>query len=135
MNLENMFSSLHVHTVSCILLNDLAIADSYAHSHSFQRTNLLLQLHDGLAGSTWCVEHHRTVIERMVNAFPPAWLLPPSTGEIFDSLEQYNRRLKDFFRKAEKGLQANKLWSCATKYCRRKRLDTLDRSRKVNRSY
>ena len=43
-----------------------------------------------------CAEHHRTVIERMVNAFPPAWLLPPCTGEIFDSLEHCNRRLKGF---------------------------------------
>jgi len=43
-----------------------------------------------------CAEHNRTVIERMVNAFPPAWLLPPCTGEIFDSLEHCNRRLKGF---------------------------------------
>src|SRR2546423_912470 len=50
-----------------------------------------------------CVEHHRTVIERMVNAFPPAWLLPPSTGEIFDSLEQYNLRLEVFFAKKKRG--------------------------------
>jgi MULE transposase domain len=41
-------------------------------------------------------EHHRAVIERMVNAFPPEWLLPPYTGEIFNSLEYYNRRLKAF---------------------------------------
>lgn len=31
-------------------------------------------------------EHHCTVIERVINAFPPAWLLSPYTDEIFDSL-------------------------------------------------
>ena len=32
----------------------------------------------------------------MVNAFPPAWLLLSYTGEIFDNLKYYNRRLKGF---------------------------------------
>jgi hypothetical protein len=27
----------------------------------------------------------------MVNAFPPAWLPPPYTGKVFDSLEQYKK--------------------------------------------
>jgi hypothetical protein len=43
-----------------------------------------------------CAEHHRTVIERMVNAFPPAWLLPPCTSEIFVSLEHCSRHLRAF---------------------------------------
>ena len=43
-----------------------------------------------------CVEHHRIIIKRIVNAFPPAWLLLSYTGEIFNSLEYYNRRLKAF---------------------------------------
>jgi hypothetical protein len=41
-------------------------------------------------------EHHRAVIERIINAFPPVWLLLPYTGEIFNSLEYCNRRLKAF---------------------------------------
>jgi hypothetical protein len=47
-----------------------------------------------------CVEHHHTAVERMVNAFPPAWFLPPCAGEIFfDNLKHYNRGLKFFVRK------------------------------------
>ena len=43
-----------------------------------------------------CVEYHRTIIERMVNAFLPVWFLLLCIGEIFDSFEYYNRRLKAF---------------------------------------
>ena len=43
-----------------------------------------------------CAEHHYTVIEYIINVFPPTWLLPPCTGEIFDSLEDCNCRLKTF---------------------------------------
>lgn len=32
-------------------------------------------------------------MERMVNLLPSAWLSPPQSGEIFDSLEHCNRRL------------------------------------------
>ena len=34
-----------------------------------------------------CAEYHRPVVERIVNFFPPAWLLPPQTGKIFNDLE------------------------------------------------
>ena len=29
-----------------------------------------------------------------MNALPPAWLLQPTTGEVFDSIEYYKRRLQ-----------------------------------------
>src|SRR5437764_15092943 len=40
-----------------------------------------------------CTEHHRPVVERIVNLLPPAWLLPPQTGEVFNDLEHCERRL------------------------------------------
>ena len=43
-----------------------------------------------------CAEHHRAALERMVNALPPSYLLPPSSGELFEGLEDYNRRLCDY---------------------------------------
>jgi len=43
-----------------------------------------------------CAEHHRSVVERIVNLFPPAWLLPPQTGEIFNDLEHCERRLRGY---------------------------------------
>ena len=43
-----------------------------------------------------CAEYYRAIIERIVNVFPPVWLLPFYIGEIFDNLEYYNRRLKVF---------------------------------------
>jgi hypothetical protein len=43
-----------------------------------------------------CAKHHIAAIERLVNCFPPAWLLPPQTGEIFASKEECNRRLRAF---------------------------------------
>ena len=33
-------------------------------------------------------------VERMVNALPPLYILPPISGELFDSLEHCNRRLE-----------------------------------------
>ena len=36
------------------------------------------------------------VLERLVNFFPPEWLLPLQSGEIFQILEQFNRRLRSF---------------------------------------
>jgi hypothetical protein len=41
-----------------------------------------------------CPPHHRAAVERMVNALPPSYLLPPISGELFDSLEHCNRRLR-----------------------------------------
>lgn len=43
-----------------------------------------------------CAEHHVAVLERLVNSFPPEWLLPPQSGEIFENLEHCNRRLRAF---------------------------------------
>ena len=41
-------------------------------------------------------EHHRPAVERIVNLLPPAWLLPPQSGEIFSSLDHSNRRLRGY---------------------------------------
>ena len=43
-----------------------------------------------------CVKHHVAALKRFVNSFPPGWLLPPNTGEIFASRELYNSRLRAF---------------------------------------
>ena len=43
-----------------------------------------------------CAEHHIAVIERLVNSFPPEWLLLPQSGEILENLEYCNRRLRAF---------------------------------------
>jgi hypothetical protein len=41
-----------------------------------------------------CPPYYRAAVERMVNALPPLYLLPPILGELFNSLEHYNRRLR-----------------------------------------
>jgi hypothetical protein len=38
-------------------------------------------------------EYHRAVVERIVNAYLPAWLLRPQSGEFFNNLDYYHRRL------------------------------------------
>ena len=43
-----------------------------------------------------CADHHRPVVERVVNKFPSAWLLPPESGEVFDSLDHCERRMRSF---------------------------------------
>ena len=43
-----------------------------------------------------CAEHHRVALERIVNALPPFYLLLPSSGELFEGLENYNRRLRSY---------------------------------------
>lgn len=43
-----------------------------------------------------CAERHRAAVERIVNLLPSAWLLPPQTGELFDSLGYYDRRLRGY---------------------------------------
>lgn len=43
-----------------------------------------------------CVEHHHAAVERIVNAYPPAWPLRPQSGELFDNLDHCNRRLRGY---------------------------------------
>src|SRR5436853_5358937 len=43
-----------------------------------------------------CPKHLIAVLERAVNALPPAWLLQPTTGEVFDSIEHCKRRLQGY---------------------------------------
>ena len=43
-----------------------------------------------------CADHHRAAVERMVNALPVAWLLPPQSGEVFDNLGHCNERLRGY---------------------------------------
>ena len=43
-----------------------------------------------------CPRHLVAVLERAVNALPSEWLLPPRTGEIFDSIEHCRRRLQGY---------------------------------------
>jgi hypothetical protein len=43
-----------------------------------------------------CPEHHRAAVEHIVNALPEAYLLPPSSGEIFEGLKDCNRRLRGY---------------------------------------
>src|SRR5438046_10753870 len=43
-----------------------------------------------------CPKHLVAVLERAVNALPPAWLLQPTTGEVFDSIEHCKRRLQGY---------------------------------------
>ena len=43
-----------------------------------------------------CPKHLVAILERIVNALPPAWLLQPATGEVFDSIEHCKRRLQGY---------------------------------------
>jgi hypothetical protein len=43
-----------------------------------------------------CAEHHRATIERLVNALPPFYLLSLCSGELFDSLDDCNSRLREY---------------------------------------
>jgi hypothetical protein len=43
-----------------------------------------------------CAERHRAALERMVNALPSSYLLPPRSGEVFEGLEACNRRLRGY---------------------------------------
>ena len=43
-----------------------------------------------------CPKHLVAVLERAVNALPPAWLLQPTTGDVFDSIEHCRRRLQGY---------------------------------------
>jgi hypothetical protein len=42
-----------------------------------------------------CPKHLIAVLERAVNALPSAWLLQPTTGDVFDSIE-HCRRLQGY---------------------------------------
>jgi hypothetical protein len=44
-----------------------------------------------------CPKHMVGALERAVNALPAAWLLPPQTGEIFDSIADSERRLRGYY--------------------------------------
>ena len=41
-------------------------------------------------------EHLVATLERAVNNNPSTWRIPPQTGEIFNSIEDYKKRLKGF---------------------------------------
>ncbi len=43
-----------------------------------------------------CPKYLVAVLERAVNALPPAWLLQPTTGEVFDNIDYYRRRLQGY---------------------------------------
>jgi hypothetical protein len=43
-----------------------------------------------------CAEHHRTAVERLVNALPSSYLLPPCSGELFSSLDECDSRLRGY---------------------------------------
>jgi hypothetical protein len=43
-----------------------------------------------------CAEHHPAAVERIVNLLPPAWLLTPQSGEVFDGLDNCDRRLRGY---------------------------------------
>src|SRR5947199_8154901 len=43
-----------------------------------------------------CPKHLVAILERTVNALPPVWLLQPTTGEVFDSIEHCKRRLQSY---------------------------------------
>jgi hypothetical protein len=43
-----------------------------------------------------CPAHLVGALERHVNALPPAYLLPPQSGEIFDSIASCERRLRGY---------------------------------------
>jgi len=38
----------------------------------------------------------RIVLEQSINALPEAWLQPPQSGEVFDSLEQCIKRIRAY---------------------------------------
>ena len=43
-----------------------------------------------------CAKHHVAALERLVNSFPPDWLLQPNMSEIFASKKLCNSRLRAF---------------------------------------
>ena len=43
-----------------------------------------------------CPEHLRGHLERLINGSPTTWLVPPTTGEVFETLIEAERRLRGF---------------------------------------
>ena len=43
-----------------------------------------------------CAKHYCVIIKRIINTLPISYLLPPSLGEIFNGLDNYNRRLRGY---------------------------------------
>src|SRR5277367_4987331 len=41
-----------------------------------------------------CPDKHRAIVERHLASFPPSWRLAPQNGEIFDSLEVVEDRIR-----------------------------------------
>src|SRR5271170_7215125 len=41
-----------------------------------------------------CPDKHRAIVERSMAAMPPAWRLAPQTGEVFDSLQLFEDRVR-----------------------------------------
>ena len=40
-----------------------------------------------------CPDSVRYTLEKAVNAYPPAWLQEPTTGEVFKDMDEAHRRL------------------------------------------
>ena len=85
--------------IDLILPNNLAVANFCIESCGVEF--LLLPICPASYNMSWqakpgCAEHHRPAVERIVNLLPPAWLLPPQSGEIFSSLDHSNRRLRGY---------------------------------------
>jgi hypothetical protein len=41
-----------------------------------------------------CPDKHRAIVERAMAAMPPAWRLAPQTGEVFNSLQLFESRVR-----------------------------------------
>ena len=63
---------------------------------SVQSSEMSVQSTPAWRAKPRCPKHLVAVLERAVNALPPAWLLPPATGELFDSIEYCRRRLQGY---------------------------------------
>jgi hypothetical protein len=48
------------------------------------------------AAKSECPPHYRAAVKRLINALPSFYLLPPLSGEVFESLEDCNRRLRGY---------------------------------------
>jgi hypothetical protein len=85
--------------IDFILPNNLAVANFCIESCDVEF--LLLPICPASYNMSWqakpgCAEHHRPAVERIVNLLPPSWLLPSQSGEIFNSLNHSNRRLRGY---------------------------------------
>jgi len=57
-----------------------------------------MPIHSSLAwqAKPRCPRHLVGILERAVNALPPAWLVARVTGEVFDSIDHCKRRLQGY---------------------------------------